>query len=81
VTTNDRTEEIATFVLSEVAAILGRRTVTIDEDFFEIGGDSLDALELVERVEGRFGPVPALNSVFSMRSLGEIAEAIGAARA
>lgn len=73
------TNDVAEVVLAEVRRLLDRRTVSLDEDFFMIGGDSLDAVELVARIESRFGPVPALSAIFSMRSIGEIVAAVRAA--
>lgn len=74
------TQEIGQFVMDEACAILDRRSVSLSEDFFELGGDSLDAVDLVGRIESRFWRVPALSGIFSMRSLEEIADAVRAAQ-
>ncbi len=44
--------------------VLGRELVGIDEDFFEIGGDSLRAVELFSELERRFGGGLPLATLF-----------------
>jgi len=45
-------------------AVLGQRAISIDEDFFLAGGDSLKAAQLFARVRDRFGVALALRHVF-----------------
>jgi oxalate---CoA ligase len=56
-------------------ALLETNALTIDDDFFEIGGDSLLASELVQRTERRFGisiPDSLLFEASTIRRLAEI---------
>ncbi len=63
--------------------------VALEDDFFELGGDSLSAAELVLRVSERFGNEPSLTSFFAAPTVAAMAGSIsgrgvaprGAARA
>jgi acetoacetyl-CoA synthetase len=47
--------------------------VGVDDDFFDLGGDSLSALSLVMAVEERFGRVVPISVVFRARTIGALA--------
>jgi thioesterase domain-containing protein/acyl carrier protein len=62
--------------------------VALEDDFFELGGDSLSAAELVMAVSERFGNEPSLTAFFAAPTVAAMARAIndqgvarGAARA
>jgi amino acid adenylation domain-containing protein len=44
--------------------ILGRADITVDDDFFDLGGDSLRATEMIARVELEFGTRLSLAALF-----------------
>lgn len=52
-----------------------------EHSFFELGGDSLGATRLIERLYGRFGAAPTLAEVFADPTVAGIASAVTAARA
>lgn len=58
--------------------VLQLRHVELDDDFFELGGDSLSAADLVLRVSERFGTEPSLTSFFAAPTIGEMARSIRA---
>ncbi|MEM6455833.1 MAG: amino acid adenylation domain-containing protein, partial [Acidobacteriota bacterium] len=61
-------------------AVLGRESVSLDANFFDQGGNSLLSLQLVERVNARFGtglPVVALYQFPTIRLLAEHLSRIG----
>nr|WP_281190167.1 non-ribosomal peptide synthetase [Millisia brevis] len=51
-----------------------------EHSFFELGGDSLGATRLIERLHGRFGAAPSLAEVFADPTVAGIASAVAAAR-
>ena len=57
------------------APVVGRNS-----SFFALGGDSLRATQLVERIRGELGVVLSLRQVFTHASLTEMATAIAADR-
>jgi acyl carrier protein len=67
------------FVLAQVAEIVGRTDVTPDDNFLELGGDSLRAILLATAVEERFGVTIELEQIFDARSLGDLGSLIGVA--
>jgi FkbM family methyltransferase len=76
----DRTREAA--VLAEAwAALFGADAVRPDANFFDVGGTSLTALRLLERVEKELGEgVLTLESIFATDSFAELAATVGAGR-
>ena len=54
------------------AARLGVRPVSIDDDFFDLGGSSLGAAKLVSQLRERF-PSAAVADIYTHRTLGELA--------
>ena len=74
--------------LARTLAVLWRRTLGVDDiamedDFFELGGDSLNATTLALKLEAQFGrslPIADLFEKPTLRAMSEaLAEAIGAA--
>ncbi|MBB5874663.1 acyl transferase domain-containing protein [Allocatelliglobosispora scoriae] len=57
-------------------AVLGMETVAGDADFFELGGDSLTATQLISRTRDAFSVAVPLDSVFDHPTPGEFAEAL-----
>ena len=56
--------------------VLQLEHVGLDDDFFELGGDSLAAADLVFRASERFGIEPSLTSFFAEPTLAAMARAI-----
>lgn len=48
-------DEWERWILEEISRLLGRPIVNLQADFFELGGDSLTAAQLVDSIEQRFG--------------------------
>jgi amino acid adenylation domain-containing protein len=68
------TEEQVAAVFCEVLQL---PEVSVDADFFELGGQSLLAVELVSKLESAFGvPVP-LHTLFEAPTVAQLAERIG----
>ena len=62
--------------------ILRTDDITVDDDFFELGGNSLSAIRLLPVIEQRFGVEPHISIVFdhpTPRGMAEALAAIGAA--
>ncbi|MCQ9178689.1 SDR family oxidoreductase [Streptomyces sp. IBSBF 2953] len=62
------------------AELLGEDSLTPDADFFDLGGNSLTAVELTGRIQEEFAVDLDLGAVFDCPTLTELAEAIVAAR-
>lgn len=54
--------------------LLGIESVQTSDDFFELGGDSLLALDLHTRMEAQFGRVPAVRDLISAPTLGAMVQ-------
>lgn len=63
-------------VADQVAGLLGYDRVWADDDFFHLGGSSLQGAELAYRLGLELGTQPDLRAVFDSRSLAELAERI-----
>lgn len=57
VNTNQRTDAVAEQISAMLARILAKSNVGPNDDFFELGGDSLSATELMTAIEARYGVV------------------------
>ena len=67
--------------LSELfAEVLGVERVGLDDDFFELGGDSLGALELMAAVTERFGVELSATLLLDAPTPGELAPRLGSRR-
>ncbi len=66
---------------SELAAIwadlLQRPVVSVEESFFSLGGHSLMAVRLFDRIRRRFGADLAISTLFSHPTIRDLAEVIG----
>ncbi|MEU1311687.1 amino acid adenylation domain-containing protein [Streptomyces cinnamoneus] len=68
-------EEVLCQVFAEILKV---PQVGIDDDFFELGGDSIVSIQLVSRVRAIFGVELSNQSVFQAPTVAEMAELIGA---
>jgi amino acid adenylation domain-containing protein/thioester reductase-like protein len=59
-----------------VAELLGLEQVWADDDFFHLGGTSLQAAELAYRLGKKFGTAVNVRAVFETRSLAELTERV-----
>jgi amino acid adenylation domain-containing protein len=58
------------------ADVLGREATNLDDDFLALGGDSVTAMRLVNRVHVELACELSLRQIFAARTVGDIAEAI-----
>jgi acyl carrier protein len=67
-------------VLERMRAIweqtLGAGSYGVDDDFFEIGGNSLSAIELMTNIRGRFGVELSIAALLDSPTISALAEAI-----
>jgi phthiocerol/phenolphthiocerol synthesis type-I polyketide synthase E len=55
-------------------ALLGHDTIESDADFFDLGGNSLTAVELTSRIRAEFGVRIGIDAVFDYPTLDGLAE-------
>lgn len=68
-------------VVDAYAHLLGAAEVGVDDDFFDRGGDSLLAVELVARLGDRLGCLPDVRDVFEAPTPADLAERLDVAHA
>jgi amino acid adenylation domain-containing protein len=69
-------------VLLEVwREVLGAPALGVTDRFFEIGGDSLRAIQVLSRVRGELGVDLSLRTLFTHSTVAELAVALGTAKA
>lgn len=73
---NDQTARSAGAVTSRVSEILGaalnRAPLAPDDDFFELGGDSLAAIEVAATIEDEFGYELSIEDIFRVSGAGDL---------
>jgi amino acid adenylation domain-containing protein len=69
-------EEIA--LCAMFAEVLRREQVSVEDDFFALGGDSLSAMRLVGRVSNAFGVALSLREFYSASTVGDLTNLIQA---
>ena len=65
------TQQAITSALGEILAV---PDIEADDNFFALGGDSLSAVELMERVEAELGIEFPLQTLFSSGRIGDVVE-------
>lgn len=63
-------------LLKVVETFVGISGLGIDDNFFELAGDSLKAMLLIKRIEKRFGVTLTLKDFFDLQTFAEIAKKI-----
>ncbi|WP_426752486.1 amino acid adenylation domain-containing protein [Myxococcus sp. Y35] len=66
-------EEILTGIWS---AVLGKERVGIHDDFFDLGGHSLKATQVIARAREAFGVEVPVRAIFERRTVAQLAEAL-----
>ena len=74
-------EEVAALVTREWVAILGVADSSDDQTFLELGGDSLLAIELIERIESALEIEFPVEVLFVGGTLPEVVRAVAEASA
>ncbi len=69
---------VADQVLEFVRAVLKEPDTTLDDDFFALGGDSLNGAQLVSRINEHFGTDIEVLDLFDHTEISGIAEAVAA---
>jgi acyl-coenzyme A synthetase/AMP-(fatty) acid ligase/acyl carrier protein len=64
-------------VLADIwAAVLGAERVGVEDDFFELGGDSLRSMQLTSRMKAAFDVSLTLRDVLTVRTVSALAELV-----
>jgi amino acid adenylation domain-containing protein len=71
---NSPTTEVESDLASIFAEVLGVPDIDVDEDFFELGGNSLLAAAVAVRIRAKFGSEVALGDIFANPSVAQMAE-------
>jgi acyl carrier protein len=69
----DRSTCMARF-LTVLAEAFGEDSLTLTDHFLDLGGDSLDAVIVMDRIDLEFGVRPELDMFFQSESVGVLAE-------
>ncbi len=72
----DWTETERVLATEVIAPLLGRSAVARDEDFFQAGGNSLQATQVTARVRDRFGVEVSLLDFFTTPTVGHLASMV-----
>ncbi|MGX4200130.1 amino acid adenylation domain-containing protein [Bacillus sp. JK74] len=75
--TNEPTNDTEKTVLSVFQDILGGTFIGLDDDFFEVGGHSLKAVQFITMIEQRTGIQLKVTEIFEARTVREISKLIG----
>ena len=75
--TTDRTK-VLEWLLEQIRAVLKCETAEPQDHFVDLGGDSLTAPVLANRIYAEFGFRPALEDIFT-RPLGDLSDVVAAA--
>jgi surfactin family lipopeptide synthetase C len=67
---------IETAIAATIAEVLGVRSVTIRDDFFQLGGDSLLATRTVSRLRSMFAVDLPLRAIFDAPTTADLAQRI-----
>lgn len=68
-------KNIESTVITALRDIIGDPTIETADNFFAVGGDSLSAVELMERVEGELSIEFPLDAVFASETIAQVVEA------
>jgi acyl carrier protein len=60
--------------------LLGTTSVTLDSDFYDLGGHSVFALQMLSRVADEFSVVVGVEDLFTFRTLGALSQRIDGLR-
>ncbi|NBE98002.1 acyltransferase domain-containing protein [Nonomuraea sp. KC401] len=78
-TAYDGFDEVTAFLVRTWQDVLGADRVGLDDDFFELGGESLLAIRLINRVRRRFEIRLPITSLFDAPTVRELAAVVRAA--
>ena len=73
---NTHTDAVAVQIAAMLARILAKPSVSPDDDFFELGGDSLTATELMVAIEVQYGVVIDPVEVFEQPKIRQFARMV-----
>ncbi|MFD3694910.1 phosphopantetheine-binding protein [Streptomyces sp. NPDC058646] len=76
---NSQHDDLETAVRQEWCAVLDIHRAESEDDFFELGGNSMQAARLVERLENRLGIEFPLEALFIEGTLQAVVTALGTA--
>jgi amino acid adenylation domain-containing protein len=76
----DPTNAIEAQVVAVWSELLQRRSVGIDDDFFDLGGHSLLAVQLVQRIKATLGFTVTIPMLFRCRTIRNLAREMGLGR-
>jgi phthiocerol/phenolphthiocerol synthesis type-I polyketide synthase E len=65
-------EAVARRVSEILGTVLGRAPLAPDDDFFELGGDSLAAIEAAATIEDEFGYELSIEDIFTVSGVADL---------
>lgn len=73
----DRTDPAAARLCAIFAAVLNVPVIGVDDDFFDLGGQSLHAMLIAGRIKTELGAAISLMDLFDHPTVGQLLEKLG----
>ncbi|UXI00910.1 type I polyketide synthase [Photobacterium sp. TY1-4] len=72
------TDDIDQFVATVWASVLGLKEIDLFDSFFNVGGDSILAIKVIQQIEKQYGSIIDVTDIFTYPTISQLAEHIRA---